>query len=145
PCHAARKDDSQTPSTVRQEGVLPTQGDGGAGLRANQGGSGPAEVSVPWLGGCPSRVEPDLCHPQPVEAVPERVDPPNGISKAVLQSRSAPPTPSQTPLDARSPDLCGSRSKSTVSPRGLEACPLGEISCAASGKPTGSYAHNWHH
>ena len=96
PDNASRKNVRQAPNNGRQEGVLPAQGDGRAGLRANQGGSGSAPISVPWLGGYPSRVEPDLCHPQPVEAVPERVESADGINKAEPTLGARFPT-SQTP------------------------------------------------
>src|SRR5436853_2169893 len=63
PWNASGTDGCQAPNTDGQEGVLQAEGDCGAGLRANQGGSWSAPVSSTGLGLGPSRMESDLYHP----------------------------------------------------------------------------------
>ena len=52
--------------------LCPAHGDGGAGLRPDQGGPGFPPVPAAGLGEGPGRVVPDLHRPQPAQAVPLR-------------------------------------------------------------------------
>jgi hypothetical protein len=95
----ARANGCEAANSRRQKGLRQTETDYRASLWSNQGGSWAAPISPTGDGLRAGGMELDLYHPQPVEAVSERLETAAGVSKArtgLVKAQKAPQAPGIT-------------------------------------------------